>query len=93
MPTKVCVTCELIKPLEDFHRRRDRPDGRQSTCKACHKTRQRTWKRPKEEHMGEIQLTDNQKRELYSGAVLRMYEMGLISKDTTVESLERIRDI
>jgi hypothetical protein len=32
---KACSRCEKVKPLEDFHLRADRPDGRQSRCKAC----------------------------------------------------------
>ncbi len=88
--SKPCSSCGIDQPVSEFHRRKDRPDGRQTSCKSCHKERQRTWARPADETMGEIQLTDAQKREIYSGAILRMYNMGLVSKATSKEVLERI---
>lgn len=32
---KDCTTCGVLKPLVDFHRDRNRQDGRRSSCKAC----------------------------------------------------------
>lgn len=32
---KRCATCGVIKPLEEYHRRRSSADGRQAECKAC----------------------------------------------------------
>lgn len=37
---KLCGRCHCPKPLGDFHRRRDTPDGRQAWCKEC----QRPWR-------------------------------------------------
>jgi len=34
---KRCSKCGETKPLDDFSRRADRPDGRQGWCRACHK--------------------------------------------------------
>lgn len=34
---KRCGTCGLEKPLEEFHRKASRPDGRQSVCRTCKK--------------------------------------------------------
>lgn len=42
--SKECARCEQVKPLEDFHRRRARPDGRQSYCKVCNRAADRTWR-------------------------------------------------
>lgn len=32
---KVCTTCRVLKPLEDFYRRKSNTDKRKSQCKAC----------------------------------------------------------
>jgi hypothetical protein len=37
--SKRCTKCGEEKPLEEFHRRSDVPDGRTSRCKACEKAR------------------------------------------------------
>lgn len=37
--TKECRACGSIKPLEDFCRRSDMPDGREYRCKACERRR------------------------------------------------------
>lgn len=34
---KRCCTCKELKPLEDFHKRKDSPDGRTRRCKSCQK--------------------------------------------------------
>lgn len=36
--TKSCCICKAIKPLTEFHRHAKRKDGRQSQCKTCQKT-------------------------------------------------------
>jgi len=35
---KLCVTCKAKKPLSEFYKRKDSPDGYRNDCKACHKT-------------------------------------------------------
>ncbi len=35
--TKPCSRCNRIKPGEDFHRNKNRPDGLQHNCKDCMK--------------------------------------------------------
>jgi hypothetical protein len=35
MQAKICSSCGVPKSLEDFHKDRNRPDGRRSACKAC----------------------------------------------------------
>lgn len=32
---KKCVTCQVLKPLEEFARHRAQADGKQSRCKSC----------------------------------------------------------
>jgi len=32
---KLCPACVTVKPLDDFHRARSQPDGRQGWCKVC----------------------------------------------------------
>lgn len=36
--SKVCITCRETKPVDDFHRQRNAPDGRAYSCKACANT-------------------------------------------------------
>lgn len=35
--TKVCSKCNQRLPVDDFHRRRKSPDGRQAACKPCNR--------------------------------------------------------
>ena len=46
IPTeKTCTKCGETKPLEDYHRRPERRDGRMSQCKACRNARSRAWRK------------------------------------------------
>jgi hypothetical protein len=36
---KTCVTCLNLKPLSDFYKRKDSPDGYRNDCKDCRKAR------------------------------------------------------
>ena len=42
--SKGCGTCKAIKPLEDFNRSRNAPDGRDWRCKECSYSRLKIWK-------------------------------------------------
>lgn len=35
--TKICIKCELSKPLSDFHKDRSKSSGTSGTCKECRK--------------------------------------------------------
>jgi len=35
MPEKLCHACGEVKPLSEFHTRKDSPDGHRNTCKDC----------------------------------------------------------
>lgn len=51
--TKVCIKCDKAKPLDEFHRNPRTSDGRQSSCKVCHKEYYRQWyKENKERRLG-----------------------------------------
>lgn len=39
---KICNICENIKPLEDFYRDKNAPDGRMRRCQTCHNKKQKT---------------------------------------------------
>ncbi len=43
--SKVCTKCGVRKDLTEFHRRPDTPDGRRSSCKACHLIATRAWEK------------------------------------------------
>ena len=32
---KQCLKCGVVKPFADFHKRKDKNDGLQTTCKNC----------------------------------------------------------
>lgn|SRR5262245_45947025 len=40
---KYCSSCKLIKPVSEFYRRRDRPNGYVSKCKPCRNTYHSTY--------------------------------------------------
>lgn len=40
---KHCNKCNTTKPITEFHVKRDRKDGRASTCKSCVNNRQREY--------------------------------------------------
>lgn len=88
--SKICSTCAATKPASAYHKRSDRPDGLQTSCKDCHRARQRTWARKPDELIGEIKLTAGEKRDLYSEAILRMYKSGIMSRKTSEEALKRV---
>ena len=48
MQTRVCCNCRIEKPLVAFHRRPDRPGGRQYACRTCvsNKSAVERWKPP-----------------------------------------------
>lgn len=39
MRVKTCSSCNQEKDLEEFHKDRNRPDGRRSACKVCRSER------------------------------------------------------
>ena len=41
---KVCNLCDASKPLGEFYPDMRRPDGRQSTCKVCERSRRAQWR-------------------------------------------------
>jgi hypothetical protein len=41
MSAKACTKCRVVKPIEDFHQDRTRPDGHMSRCAACCRTEAR----------------------------------------------------
>lgn len=38
---KTCTTCKTSKPLEDFYRDKNNPDGREYSCKICRQKAQK----------------------------------------------------
>lgn len=43
MSSKLCRTCNTIKPLDEFHKRAGTKDGKQSNCKSCNIARVKKW--------------------------------------------------
>lgn len=39
---RTCSKCKVLKPIEDYHRRPDRPGGRQYRCKDCERLYQKS---------------------------------------------------
>lgn len=52
---KRCYRCGETKPLDLFHRSKDRKDGRTTKCKACSKIVGREYRQSKPEHIKEVQ--------------------------------------
>lgn len=44
---KKCIGCKKVKPLEDFHKQYNAPDGYRYDCKACHILYQEKFRRGK----------------------------------------------
>jgi len=40
---KKCIDCRQDKSLEDFHKKSEAKDGRQSRCKDCNRAKARKW--------------------------------------------------
>lgn len=72
---KQCITCEEIKPLEDFPIRPKRSDGREGECNACRSIRRKTGDGYRKERLrkhyyrsgGKGNLTLEQLREIEKG--------------------------
>lgn len=43
-PTKKCTICTQPKPLTEFRRQNEKPDGRRNVCKQCEKEQHRVKK-------------------------------------------------
>lgn len=41
---KTCAECDVLKPLTEFHRNKNRSDGRNNNCKDCANARIKSWK-------------------------------------------------
>lgn len=50
---KRCTKCGETKPLDQFHRRKDSPDGRRARCKECHNARTAAWRKANPDYMVE----------------------------------------
>lgn len=81
--TKICNTCETEQPVTNFYKRKQgSKDGYQYQCKDCQRNRQTS---------GDTDpLTPEQKAYVYPKVIMRMYESGIMSKETAMEALERV---
>jgi hypothetical protein len=55
---KKCYTCKETKPINEFHRNKNKKDGRQGSCKPCQIRYSNAWKRDNRER-------DNARRHQY----------------------------
>lgn len=65
---KTCYRCKLEKPLEEFYKRSDKPDGRQNRCKKCDYARylERLAENPEEvRRIGRESARRNRRRQIY----------------------------
>lgn len=53
MSSKECSKCGKDKPLSEYYRRADSPDGYRSYCKQCKNTQQKKWDKNNEERLRE----------------------------------------
>lgn len=57
--TKLCSNCGVVKPLDEFHRRKSSRDGHVSHCKVCVKAYQQGYYR---ENSAAVRRKVNEKR-------------------------------
>lgn len=84
---KSCSMCKQTKLLTEFNKRAESPDGRTPSCKLCIKARRKGYSGNAET----AALTEEQKKLIYMGAILRMQDYGLVSSKTTEEMLDRVK--
>lgn len=84
---KSCSMCKQAKPLTEFNKRAESPDGRTPSCKKCIKARRKGYSGGHETSA----LTEEQKKLVYMGAILRMKDYGLVSNRTSEEMLDRVK--
>lgn len=84
---KSCSMCKQTKPLTEFNKRAEAPDGHTPSCKLCIKARRKGMSGGSEIS----NLTEEQKKLIYIGAIQRMQDYGLVSSKTTEEMLERVK--
>lgn len=48
---KACAKCGVIKPLDDFYKKKDHKDGRESACKRCSSAQDKAWYEANHEHV------------------------------------------
>lgn len=75
-----------------FNKRKESPDGYAPRCRSCTKMQRRSWRQETDYDGPEIDLSAGQKRDLYSEAILRMYKSGIMSKESSLEALKRVRN-
>lgn len=70
---KRCTMCHQWKPLDEFHRNRSRPDGRQNACKPCNIARNKRWYREHPEVRGARMDEYNRRRKRHLQELLLAY--------------------
>lgn len=68
---KQCRVCKEVKPLEEFHRNKDKKDGRVNKCKPCNRAANRAWKKANPQKVAEHDRRYRQKHKEQIADVLR----------------------
>jgi len=87
---KTCTKCKETKALEEFNARKESKDGHTPTCKLCIRARRKQMRDNPAESYTHPELTDEQRKSVYTAVILRMREQGLTSSYTTNEMLNRV---
>lgn len=90
---KTCNRCKESKPLEEFTRRSESPDGRTPSCAKCISERRKERRAQGLVGNAEPTLTTDQKKHVYMSVILRMKAQGLTSDKTTNEMLARVGEL
>lgn len=84
---KTCFKCNLVKPLEDFYKHPQMPDGRVNKCKDCNKIENKiNWNKNREEkreydfyrHRHSIQRIFNHKYSMIKTRCLKLRKDGRV---------------
>jgi hypothetical protein len=54
METKVCIECDIEKPLTEFYKRKDNPSGYRNNCKECKLKNNHRWRKENKDKVTNI---------------------------------------
>ena len=77
MTSKVCTKCGLEKPVAEFGKHKDAPDGLRYSCKPCFNQRSKSWRRRNPEYQKEWSKNN---RHRHKNAQLK-YKYGITEAD------------
>ena len=72
LPEKKCSKCEVVKPLDEFSKRKDAPDGHRADCLAC----RTKWRQDNKEYLAEYNKQYKQEHKEEAAEYNKQYKHG-----------------